>query len=194
MMTHLKHPGPPPLPVANENTTVFSDALGAAWADILPSVRHFHTSPSDQTRTGTIMVQVAARPGLAFALRLVGMPYESGTFPLVIQVRRTEQRERWIRFINGKVYTTTLYNGGRNCIVERLGPLAVALNTDEKGNGIVQTEATIHVFGIPVPKALCPRILTTQYEMNGRYQFFVSLNAPFKLGPILHYSGWLDPP
>jgi len=48
------------------------------------------------------------------------------------------------------------------------------------------------VFGVPLPRVLCPGGEVYEHAEDGRFNFHVDIKAPL-IGRIVKYRGWLEP-
>ena len=75
-------------------------------------------------------------------------------------------------------------------VVERFGPIGIAMAVLVEGERLVLMIRRVTVFGIPLPSWLRPGGVAYEHTADGRFNFFVEIRAPLA-GLIVGYRGWL---
>ena len=101
--------------------------------------------------------------------------------------------ERWRRTFGPTSFESFQELGrGRSegLIVERFGPIAIAMAVLVQGERLVLVIRRVTVLGVPLPAWLRPGDTAYEHTADGRFNFFVQIRAPLA-GLIVHYRGWL---
>ncbi|OYX41930.1 MAG: hypothetical protein B7Z02_13655 [Rhodobacterales bacterium 32-67-9] len=171
---------------------LFPAHLGAEFARLPVAVRQGHDWAGCLRMSGRATVT----RGHGLAARLLAavfrFPPENADVALCVTKRDGPAGEIWERDFGGRVFRSHLALG-KGAITERFGPLTFTLGLVVR-NGALHFPAIGGRFGpLPLPRALLPESIATESEDCGRLRFDVELRAPFGLGRIVHYRGWLVP-
>jgi hypothetical protein len=116
------------------------------------------------------------------------MPPE-GTWPVHVAFAEQGGVERWIRDFGGHRFASEL-GASRGLLVERFGPLRFGFDLPCSPAGLEMRLRRWSLFGIPLPRALAPRIAAREWEEDGHFRFEVEVALPWG-GRIVHYDGRL---
>jgi NAD(P)-dependent dehydrogenase (short-subunit alcohol dehydrogenase family) len=176
-----ERPLPPPL---------YARAMGSSFEALPPSVRRLHDFVSDAGAAGE--AEVTRGRGLLARLvaRLLRLPPE-GRWPLQIAFAAQGGTESWTRRYGRHVMRSRL-SRREDGVVERFGPLRLAFDLVPLPDGLAMRLAGWSLLGIPLPRALAPRISATEREQGGRFHFDVRAALPLA-GEVTRYAGWLEP-
>ena len=168
--------------------TACATLLGPRMAELSPAIRALHAGPG--RFAGRIAVIRPANPLLNLAAALAGFPPAAPDAPLALETRVEGGRDRWIRRIGDHVMSSSQWAEG-GMLAERLGPATALTTLSVRGGALEMRGAGMRALGLPVPRALSPRVETREWQEGGRYHFRVAVDAPFGLGPLIRYEGWL---
>ena len=77
-------------------------------------------------------------------------------------------------------------------LTEQFGPLKFRLRLTAHEHGVDMTPEGVSVFGLPLPRFLCPEAVGLERVRDGKYHFDVTVRFPVA-GDIITYAGWLEP-
>ena len=169
---------------------LYERLLGTSFARLPAALRRFHGQAG---RTAEVALEVTHEPGrlrnaVARALR---MPAATARAPGTLVVSVRGDREVWMRTFPDMTLRTMQWLDGRR-LVEAAGPLqfVFAVDADERGMRFSQTGCRL--FGLPLPRALAPRVETVVRGDERGWNVLVSIAAPV-LGRIATYGGPVIP-
>ncbi len=178
-----------PEPVYRQVMAGAFDAMPDAW-------RAVH-----DLRVGTLNVEgrASVRRGKGLLARLVGavigFPAAGDDVPVSVRFERRGNAELWTRTFGGKAFSSLQAPGrGRSehLVVERFGPLAVAMAPTTQDGRMSLVVRRFSVFGVPLPLWLSPTTAAHEEIADGRFHFDVEIGHPLT-GMIVLYRGWLEP-
>ena len=169
---------------------LYERLLGTSFARLPAALRRFHGRPGG---TAEFALEVTHEPGrlrnaVARALR---MPAAAARAPGTLVVTVRDDREVWVRtFPDMTVRTTQWLDVGR--LVEEAGPLRFVFDIDADERGMRFSQRGCRLFGLPLPRALAPRIEAVVRGDERGWNVLVSIAAPL-LGRIATYGGQVTP-
>ena len=169
---------------------LYERLLGTSFARLPAALRRFHGRSGG---TAEFALEVTHEPGrLRHAVaRALGMPAAAARAPGTLAVTVRGDREAWVRtFPDLTLRTTQRLAAGR--LVEQAGPLAFAFDVDADERGMRFSQTGCRLFGIPLPRALAPRVETLVRGDERGWNVLVSIAAPV-LGRIATYGGPVIP-
>jgi hypothetical protein len=152
-------------------------------------------------RTGALRVEGRAmvRRGKGLLARIVsagmGFPAEGDDVPVGVRFERRGNAELWSRTFGVKTFSSLQEPGqGRSMhlVVERFGPLAVAMAPTTRDGRMSLVIRRFSLFGVPLPLWLSPTAAAHEEIVDGRFHFDVEIGHPLT-GMIVRYRGWLAP-
>ncbi len=152
-------------------------------------------------RAGALTVEGRAwvKRGRGLLARLagavVGFPRAGDEVPVRVRFERRGNAELWTRTFGGKAFSSLQEPGqGRSVrlVVERFGPLAVAMAPTTNDGRMSLVIRRFNLFGVPLPLWLSPTTAAHEEIVDGRFQFNVEIGHPLT-GMIVRYRGWLAP-
>jgi hypothetical protein len=126
---------------------------------------------------------------------IIGFPKAGEDVPVSVTFARQGAAELWTRTFAGKRFSSRQTPGQgreRHLVVERFGPLAIAMApvVDQGRMSLVIRRFTL--FGLALPLWLGPTTAAHEAVVDGRFRFDVEIGHPWT-GQIVRYQGWLRP-
>jgi hypothetical protein len=150
----------------------------------------------DISRPRTWHGEAQVSQGDSFASRLVcrtlGFPPPAERVTLSVAMEPDAGGEIWQRAF-GPHLMTTQHRAGRlpRTVEETVWPLTAISRLDADADGVTQVLVGLRLLGLPLPRALWPRLEVRESAEGTRYRF--SVRAAFPWGaPIGKYEGWLQ--
>ena len=168
-------------------------ALGPAFERLPFPIRAMHTEAEPRVAIGRGDVTL----GHGWLARLLAaclhLPAEGRDQPLTVWFTPTDGRERWTRRFGRHAFTSLLGPRADGVLVERAGPLAVAMRPVAAPAGLTLERVRVWFCGVPLPAALAPRFTARIRAPECLYRFEVAISLPL-VGELIRYAGWLAPP
>lgn len=170
---------------------LYHRVLGEAFESLPPVLRRFHEQTPEACAQGSLHITRGAgwiRQILAAAMRL---PSPGAQIPATLRVRTEGALEYWTRDFGGLHMATRQWQQG-DLLMEAAGPLqfGFCLTADAVGMGFECVRCRL--FGIPLPRALSPRIVSTTTAEGEGWRLYVRIDAPL-LGMLAQYEGDVTP-
>jgi hypothetical protein len=180
-----------------EDTTgsLYCRALGGAYATLPARIRELHDFESTGRYQGRAEIKGPTNPFARFVAALFGFPPAGSDVPVTLRLSRTGGVETWDRSFAGRALSSTQELGrGRydGLIVERFGPMRFGMAAVVEDNRLRLIIRRWDLLGLPLPRALLPRVDAGEHADDGRFHFLVDIAAPL-LGRLVRYEGWLEP-
>lgn len=173
---------------------LFPSLLGNdAWHALPAAVQAMHGDASILHANGFADVAGAVHVPARCLRHLLGLPPPGPQQALALTIERHGTRETWTRRFTGRRTQSVLdRRPGSLLLYERLGlaTLGFALHRDD--DAIDWQLRSLHIFGVPMPRALRAGVLSRSGIRDGRYRFSVDVRLPL-LGQLIAYEGWLEP-
>lgn len=169
---------------------LYARIMGDRFAALPPMVRAIHRVNGDGGAVGEGRVERGAGP----VARLIGWVMRfppTGDYPLHVTFAERDGVESWTRDFGGHRFASRLAQDGE-CVTERFGPLSFAFELPSDRAGLRMVLRRWSLFGIPLPRALAPRIEAQEWEEDDRFRLSVDIRMPL-IGPVVRYTGWLRP-
>lgn len=177
---------------------LFADVLGDHWGALPLAVRNTHSVIDKKTLKGYAKIT----RGTSWVTKLIAVMFRfpSAADSVSVEVTKTRfaKSEVWVRNFNGKQFKSTLssvadtpQDATEQGMHEQFGLLKFLLRLNVDSDGLHFPVVSGSCMGIPIPKMLLPASNTREFEKDGTMHFSVELLAPFKLGLIVRYEGWL---
>ncbi|MFC5436539.1 DUF4166 domain-containing protein [Rhodanobacter umsongensis] len=173
---------------------LFPDLLGdETWQCLPPAVQAMHGSAPRLHASGMADVAGNSRLPARWLRRLLGLPSPGAAQALALTIERRGSRELWTRrFANRCMQSVLDRRTGSALLYERLGPATLGFALCRDGDAIDWQLRSLHVLGLPLPRALHGKVLSRSGIRDGRYHFSVDVRLPL-LGQLIGYQGWLEP-
>jgi hypothetical protein len=110
-----------------------------------------------------------------------------------VRFERRGNAELWTRTFGGRTFSSLQEPGqGRSAhlVVERFGPLAVAMAPTTRDGRMSLVIRRFSLFGVALPLWLSPTTTAREEIVDGRFHFDVEIGHPLT-GMIVRYKGWL---
>ncbi len=177
---------------AREGTTpLYRRVLGSRFSKLPAAVRTLHDVGGASVWLGCADV---VRGGNAFARALAtlfALPPHGSDQPLCATFTPREGTEVWSRVFGRRTFRS-VQSEGAGTLIERVGPVCFTFTLDIIDDALQLRLQRLHVFGVPMPRALHPCVETRETGNASRYQFDVKSSLPV-IGLLVHYRGWLEP-
>jgi len=166
---------------------ILSAHMGDDFNRLSPLLRLAHTG------TKKLEGRVSVKRGGELAnliCTVFGFPVENPETHLIVECSHFSDRMEWVRYFDG-FKMSSIFIAESHYLVEKLGPLAMSFKAIVNGGTLEYQFARTTLFGIPLPSIFSPKIIAYEQEVDGRYQFFVSVNM-FIVGLVLSYGGDME--
>ena len=168
----------------NEDRCLYARLLGPAFEGLPRGLREFHRAGG--AATGEFLVE-RGRGAAGVLAALVGAPRAMERAPVVLVLERVGERERWVRTIGGRRFST-VQSARTGRLVERMGPLRFTFEVRVRGEEMVFEQAGFGVLGVPLPRRLSPRVSATARGLDDGWEIDVRVDLP-RGGLLCRYSG-----
>lgn len=180
------------------NTTegsVYERILGSAYADLPPLIQALHRPGEIARYKGEADIVRGRNPLAALLCLIFRFPKAGQNIPMSVTFTVKDGVEHWTReFAGRKMHSTQEEGTGRfeHLMTERFGPFAIGIALVIKDNILCNVTQSWSVFGLPLPRILCPGGEVFEHIKDGRFNFHVDITAPL-IGRIVKYTGELEP-
>ncbi len=173
------------------DASLFPALMGPAWAALAPPVCRAHGGCHSVTLRGHADVAGADNPAARLLRRLLGVPAPGPAQPLVVEIVRDGDGERWTRrFARGRMQSR-LSAGPDRLLHERLGPVLLCFGLEAGGGAILWHLRGARVLGLPLPRRWLGQVLARSGADGDRYAFMVEASLP-GIGRWIGYRGTLE--
>lgn len=173
--------------------TLYQTVMGDAFAQLPDEIKAMHAGVA--LAEGRADIVRGSSPLAKLICKLAHVPETGLDVPVVIRFDPIEDGERWMRSFNGQSFQTDVRINSRNPgagVTEKFGPFLFKLRMVAHENGVDLMPESVSLWGLPLPKFLCPEAVGLERVREGRYHFDVSVRFPLA-GEVLRYEGWLTP-
>lgn len=174
---------------------LYRKVLGEAYEALPSAIQRIHDDTAARSWEGFARV----RRGKGWVSRLIGrafgFPEETDHIPVRVVFDPIIGGEKWTRRFGESTFSSDQTIGtGRHArlLVERFGPVRVALALVIRDEKLFLIPRHWSVFGLPLPKFLLPSGNSYEAEVDGKFQFDVEIAAPL-IGLIAAYKGTMAP-
>ena len=173
---------------------LFPDLLGdEAWQRLPPAVQAMHGSVPQLQANGMADIDGDDHLPARWLRHLLGLPLPGPAQALMLIIERHGKREVWTRrFASRRMRSTLGRRTGSPLLYEQLGPARLGFALRRDGDDIDWQLRSLHVLGLPLPRALHGKVLSRSGIRDSRYHFSVDVRLPL-LGQLIGYQGWLEP-
>lgn len=180
---------PPTEPVYRQVMANAWDAMPAEWRAV------HDLREGALTVAGRASVERGRGLLARFVGAVVGFPKAGADVPVSVTFERKGWGELWTRTFAGKSFSSWQEPGRlslRHLVVERFGPLAIAMAPVVEDGRMSLVIRNVTAFGVPLPLWLSPTTAAHEEIVDGRFHFDVEIGHPLT-GMIVRYRGWLGP-
>jgi NAD(P)-dependent dehydrogenase (short-subunit alcohol dehydrogenase family) len=166
--------------------------LGEAVDVLPPAIRALHDDPLERSASGTVTVTRGTNPIAALMCRILGFPPNGADLPLTVEFEPRGAGEIWRRVFPTSTFRTHLkpWPGRNGAMRECVGPLAYGFRLETDAQGLRMVFEGWWLCGIPLPRALGPRVAAAQWQEGDDYGFSVHVSV-LGLGRVIAYRGRL---
>jgi hypothetical protein len=159
--------------------------------DALPRrVRELHDLNAVSVWSGRATVQLGPHPLARLIAWISGLPPSGRDVALRVTFTPREGHEHWVRDFGGHTFRST-QSADRDLLRERVGPTTFLFALDASPDGLALRLSGLRLVGVPLPRALHPKVHTIESDAGGRYCFEVESSLP-RIGLLVRYAGWLE--
>jgi len=177
---------------------LFAEVLGDRWPTLPESLRHTHTVIDKKTLKGYAKITRGTSWMTQLIARIFRFPSAADKISVEVTKTRSAESEVWVRNFNGQQFKSTLSRATAHpqhstemLVHEQFGLLKFLLDLEVDNDGLHFPVVSGSCLGIPIPPVLLPISNAREFEKDNTMHFCVELCAPFKLGLIVRYEGWL---
>lgn len=164
-----------------------------AWQRLPYAVQAMHGHAPQLRANGKADVTGAHHLPARWLRRLLGLPAPGPAQALTLTIERQGTREVWTRRFSHRCMRSVLdRRAGSPLLYERLGPATLGFALRHDSDAIDWQLRSLHVLGLPLPRAMHGKVLSRSGFRDGRYHFSVDVRLPL-LGQLIGYQGWLEP-
>jgi len=178
-----------------ELTPLYRRLLGDDFDRLPPEIRAMHGATDRLAAAGRGSVERGRNPLARLVAGLFGLPPAARDVPVRVTFTVAEGVEIWERDFDGARFRSRQEIGrGRlaGLLVQRFGPFAFGLAVPAGPAGLSLEIRGMEFLGLPLPRALAPRVAAGERVVDGRFTFDVRMALPL-VGLLVHYRGWLTP-
>jgi hypothetical protein len=171
----------------------FRQWLGAAVPNLPLAIRALHDDPLERSASGTVTVTRGIHPVARLMCRMLGFPASGADLPLLVEFEPRGSGEIWRRIFSSSTFASHLkpWPGRTGAVRECVGPLAYGFRLETDAQGLRMVFERWWLCGIPLPRALGPRVEARQWQDGEDYCFSVDV-AAIGIGPVIGYRGRLQ--
>ena len=173
--------------------TLYQSLLGPRFGELPEKIQAMHIGAShaegraDIVRGESILAQLICR--------VAHIPKTGRDVQVVTSFEPIKNGERWTRVFNGEAFTTDILidrSAGETRLAERFGPFLFRLEIIPHKDGVDLLPKSVSLWGVTLPKILCPEAVGLERVKDDKYHFDVSVRFPLA-GEVLRYAGWIEP-
>ncbi len=175
--------------------SLYQELLGPKYLQLPPVVQQMHEVNGEVHAAGTGSIDRGSHPLSRLLASLLGMPKPGTWMPVHITFRRDEEGEWLIRDYDGQVLTTHQGAGegaDAGMLLEGFGPVRLVIALDIEDDALAFTLKSVRLLGMPLPRALWPRLQAYESEVDGWYVSYVDIGLPF-IGRLIRYCCRIKP-
>ena len=173
--------------------TLYRTLLGGQFEKLPDKLQEMHGGAS--LAKGCADIKRGTSPLARFICALSHIPKTGRDVPIETSFEQIEGGERWTRRFDGEAFQTDMlidHVGSQPRLSEKFGPFLFRLKVIAHDDGIDLIPDNVSLWGLSLPKILCPEAVGLERERDGRYHFDVSVRFPLA-GEVLSYQGWIEP-
>ena len=174
---------------------LFQRLLGDAYERLPIRLREMHDGAHERKWTGTASVDVGATRLARAIAGIVGFPRATGERTVEVRIDASPHGETWRRRFGTEGFSSEMTAGTgpeRRLLVERFGPIAVALALVLDGGKLRLVPRRWRLWGVRMPNAMLPWGDCHEGQDGDAFRFHVEVVAPIA-GLLVRYVGTLRP-
>jgi hypothetical protein len=179
--------------VSDARQFAYQRALGESWAVIPDVTRQLHSPDPVVVFEGRADISRSRNPLAGLAADLMGLPRAGMDVPARITVTRSANGETLKRDYGGRVFEThqqVRQDGAQIVLIETIGPFRFHFRLTGHEDGIDFHLLRAHLWGLPLPGWLAPRMRACERADGNAHIFDVASALPL-IGEIVSYRGRL---
>ncbi|MBY6068240.1 DUF4166 domain-containing protein [Leisingera aquaemixtae] len=171
----------------------FGEIIAVHRLQVPPALMRFHTAPPARS-LGVVRVEGGNRWARLLA-GLAGFPPPMAQTRFRLDVAQQGTGHVWRRcFGRHQTRSHLRFDPRRGRAVERFGPVELELSASVQQGALLVTVERARLFGLPLPRALCPVSAAMEFETpQGHLGFDISASLP-RIGLLVRYSGHIALP
>ena len=175
---------------------VYRQFLGKSFDALPTEIQSLHDIDVEKTYHGKANIIRGTNPLGHIVSWVFGFPKAGQDIDVTIRrVPLGDNLELWERNFNGRKMRSTQAAGRgakSHMIKETFGPVAVHFAYYKEGDKYHVDTRSWQLFGLPMPRFLCPGGDVYEQGKDGKFHFHVQLCVPL-IGMLVTYIGWFDP-
>ncbi len=175
------------------NRTLYQTLLGDAFKTLPDEIKAMHGRA--EKAKGCADIVRGGSPLARLICALSHVPKTGRGVTIETSFEQIDGGERWTRRFDGEAFQTDMLidkRAPRPQLSEKFGPFLFRLRMIAHKDGIDLMPESVSLWGLTLPKILCPEAVGLERVKDGRYHFDVSVRFPLA-GEVLSYQGWIEP-
>lgn len=175
--------------------SLYQDLLGPKYRALPPAVQRMHQVSGELHAAGMGSVERGRNPLSRFIAWFLGMPKPGTWVPVHITFKGEGDGEWLIRDYGGTELVTHQGRGAgadAGKLLEGFGPIRVVISLDVEDGALTFTLTAARFLGMPLPRALWPRLKACESEVDGWYVSYVDVGLPL-IGRLIRYCCRIRP-
>jgi hypothetical protein len=186
------------MPAADYDVTIdekiveplYHQTMGDDWAHLAAPVQKMHDVVSDAVATGTADVRRGTGILAHLVCAVMRFPRNGIGVPVSVRFSVNDGTERWSRTF-GKCSFSSSLKALPEGVEERFGPLRFRFRIEQVGGALRMVPNGWSLWAMPLPSALQPNGIASEFETDGLFSFDVPIRMPI-VGDVVHYQGRLN--
>lgn len=167
--------------------------LGRGFESLPAPIRQLHDVSGETIARGRCHVRRGEHPLSRLAGRIFGLPPAGENLPVKVRFLPQAGGERWYRrFGTHRLASYQVPAGRPGWMFESFGPGRFLIELAAGREGLTLSLRGVQFLGLPLPRALWPRVRAGERVEDGRFVFDVEIALPVA-GLLIHYHGHLRP-
>ncbi len=176
--------------------TLYPRLLGPSWHELAAPVRRAHLDGASLRAVGSFRIRHGTNRFARFLARLLRLPSVTEAADAWLVVTPLGRGERWMRSFDGRLLTSTQWEGSGGRLIERIKLLELQFWLEVRAGALFyrQVGASLR-FGplrVPLPRWMAPRVEAREEpDGAGRMHVLVSVTVP-RVGLLVSYEGHIE--
>ncbi len=172
---------------------LFHRAFGDGLAALPAPIRVLHDVQGDRNFEGRVTVEHGTTSMARLVAVILRFPPAATDQRLTLCIRLDGDVEAWERGFDGRPMVSRLSAGpAEGTVIERRFPVAATSRLLPDATGVTQRLVGLRILGLPVPRALWPKLDVREGAEGDRYTFRMRIEDPWGRLVVAYY-GWLLP-